>query len=467
MNVEVTKLPESRVALKIELTADEVDQALTRTYRQLVQRVNVPGFRKGKAPRAVVERAIGPEIFRHEGTEDAIRWGYRAAIEQEKLVPLDEAEIQATDHDDHLEPGQSFQFEATVSVKPEVQLPDYRSMRVSRSQADVTDKDVEALVDTLRERNATLEPVQRPADLGDVLTMNIAGRVEGQEVLNQDDFDFTLRDESAEGPDPTFPGLPEKLAGAKPGDIEEIALPLPEMYADRAMAGKTVALRILIKEVKRKVLPPADDDLAQSVSELKTLSELKDALRSNLELERRLEADEKLVTAAVEEVSERTFVEIPPILIEEEVTRMLDEMRRSFEQANLSLQTYFDTANRTEADVRNEMRESATRNVKTSLVLGAVAEAEHIEVSGAEVQAALNQLLGSAEVPESERRQMRSSSAVRSSLRGRIRRQRAIQKLVEIMSDGEEVSDGAAEAMADQSTDITEDAEEAVPVEAG
>src|SRR2546421_10378762 len=125
MNVEVTRLPESRVALKVELTPQEVESALDRTYKQLVQRVNIPGFRKGKAPRAVVERMVGRELFLHEATDEAVRWGYRKAIDQENLVPIEEAEIDAVENGhDHLEQGEAFQFEATVAVKPEVQLPD-------------------------------------------------------------------------------------------------------------------------------------------------------------------------------------------------------------------------------------------------------------------------------------------------------------------------------------------------------
>src|SRR5437764_9711019 len=166
MNVEVTKLPESRVVLKIELTEPEVEQALDRTYKRLVQRVNVPGFRKGKAPRPVVERMVGHEFFLHEATDEAVRWGYRKAVDQERLMPIDEAEIEAgEDHLHHLQPGEPFHFEATVAVKPEIPLPAYHSLHIERQPVEVTQEDVDALLGDLRERTATLEPTVRPAQI--------------------------------------------------------------------------------------------------------------------------------------------------------------------------------------------------------------------------------------------------------------------------------------------------------------
>jgi len=469
MNVEVTKLPESRVALKIEMTAQEVNQALDRTYKQLVQRVRIPGFRKGKAPRPVLERMVGHELFLHEATEEAVRWGYRKAVDQARVTPIDEAEIDAgAGEHEHVRPGESFQFEATVSVRPEVQLPDYHAIHIDRAEIVVSDADVENLLRDLQERNATLEPVVRPARYGDVITMNVTGRVDGVEVVNNENADFELVNEDEdERAHPVFPGLSGELEGANRGDIREPALKLPQLYHNQELAGKTLFLRILVKEIKRKVLPPLDDELAQSVSEFQTLDELRAALRSNLTLERRLEAEEKLVGEVVDAVSTRTFVELPPLLIEEEIDRMLEELSRNFERAHLSLQQYLETTGKSEGDLRNEMREEAIRSVKSSLVLSAVADAEDVEATSREVDAALEDLLRTLSTSETERRRLRSSSAVRANLRSRLRRQRAIQKLVQIVTGGEEVSTEATEAVADQTAATAEDTEETMAVEVG
>lgn len=468
MNVEVTKLPESRVTLKIELSPQEVEQALDRSYKQLVQRVTVPGFRKGKAPRPVLERVVGPELFVREATEEAIRWGYRKAIDQERLTPIDEAEIEAgKDGHHHLHLGEVFQFEATVAVKPEVELPDYHAIRLERPQVEVTEAEVDELLRGLREQSATLEPVVRPAQLGDVVTMNITGRVAGQEVINDENAEFALRDEEEEDRDPVLPGLSAELVGSNRGDIRELALSLPELYQNQELAGKTMFLRILVKEIKRKVLPPADDDFAQTVSELKTLEELKNTLRSNSMLERTLESEEKLVQDAVSAVTSRTFVEIPSVLVDEEIDRLLDDLRRQFALRRLSFEAYLETASKTEQDVRHELYDGALQNVKTSLVLGAIADAEGIEVQNRDVDAALEDLLRSARTSEAERRRLRSSNAVRSSLRNRLRRQRAALKLVEMVTGGEQVSPEATQAVADQTAAVAEDIEETVAVEVG
>src|SRR5579872_297783 len=468
MDVEVTKLPESRVALKITLTPDEIEGALDRTYRQLVQRVNVPGFRRGKAPRAVVERMIGHEVFLHEATEEAIRWGYRKAIDQEHLVPIDEAEIGADDgHGPHVHAGEPFHLEASVAVNPDVELPDYRALQVERPAVEVADTDVEALLQEIRQRNAILEPTVRAAELGDVVTMNVVGRVGGEDVINNEEADLELREEDEASVDNLLPGLSKELVGINRGEIREISLPLPELYPNADLAGKTMFLRILIKEIRRKVLPDLNDEFAQTVSEYGTLDELRGALRSNLELERRIEAEQELASAVVDEVRNSTFVQIPPVLIEAELERMVDDMTEAFQRRHLDLERELEQRNRGESDVRAEMREAAIRNVRTSLVLGGVADAEGIEVTNAEINASLEELFRAVNTPAAERRRIRQSTGVRSNLRSRIRRQKAIRRLTEIMSGGEQVSAEAADAIVDQTAGAGEDAQETLAVEIG
>lgn len=467
MNVEVTRLPESRVTLKIELAPEDVESALQRTYKQLVQRVSIPGFRKGKAPRPVLERMIGPDVFLHEATDEAVRWGYRKAVELENLTPLDEADVDTPgDAHDHVHPGEPFVFEATVTVKPAVELPDYSAIRVQPEQVEVTEEDVDALLGELQQRDVTLEPVNRPAQVGDVVTMNVTTKVGGDEVVNEENAEFELRDEENQEPNPLFPGLSEKLVGARAGDIEEISLPLPAGYDNPEWAGQTMFLRILVKDVKRKVLPEINDELAQSVSQYQTLDELKEALRNNLEAEKRMEADEKLVRESIDALVSRTFVEIPPVLVDEELDRMMEDLNRAFSGQGMSLELYLQTTGKPLEELREEMREGATQNVKSSLVLGALADAENIEVTNKDIDAAVNDLFRGARVSERERRELRSSSGVRSNMRTRLRRQRAIRRLVQVVT-GEDVSPEITEAVAEESAVPPEDTEETVPVEIG
>jgi trigger factor len=470
MEIEVTKLPESRIALKITLTPAEVDQALDRTYKQLVQRVNIPGFRKGKAPREIVERMVGAELFLHEATDEAVRWGYRKAIDQENVTPIDEAEVKPTDDHahEHLEAGASFQFEATVAVRPEVQLPDYSTIKLERNETDVKDEDINELLKELRQRNATLVPAVRPAQLDDVITMKITARVAGNVVIDEENADFELVDEQSEGATlhPQLPGLAQKMVGANRGDILEETLHLPELYANEELAGQTMILNLLVKEIKRKDLPALDDDFASSVSDVATLEELKEALRRNLEMERRIEADQQLASEAVEAVVSRSFVDIPPVLVEEQIDREMSDLERMFSSSRLTLDGYYQTTGRSEADLRQEMREPAVKTVKTSLVLGAVADREDIQVSNRQVEVALDELLRGMSVSENERRKMRSSTNVRSNIRNRLRRQQAIIDLVKIVSGGEEMASEAAETAVDRTSD-SKDPAETVAVEVG
>ena len=468
MNVEVTKLPESKVALKVELTPEEVEGALTRTYKQLVQRVSIPGFRKGKAPRSVVERLVGEEFFVHEATDDAVQWGYRKALDQAGITPIDQAEIGGHDgHEhDHIAEGQPFHFEATVAVKPEVQLPDYRTIKVERVQEPVSDEDVDGLLEELRLRQATLVPAVRAAQVGDVVIMNATGTVQGNEVFNEENAEYEIREPEADQQS-TLPGLSQHLLGTNSGQIVETSIDLPESYLNEEIAGKPMSLRILTKEIKAKVLPDLNDEFAGAVGSFETLEELRSALRSNLEEERKREADQKLVQQAIDEVVNRTFIDIPPVLVEEEIDRMIDEMRRMFEGSQMSFDDYQERSGQTEQQFRDQARENATKSVKTSLVLAAIAEAEGIHLSNRQIDAALEEVFRESPTTERERRRIRSSATARSNIRNRLRRQRAIQRLVEIVSGGDQVADEAADEHDEEITASTGAESETMPVEAG
>lgn len=463
MNVEVTRLPESRVTLAIELTPEEVDGALDRTYRQLVHRVNIPGFRKGKAPRPVVERMLGPETFLHEATDEAVRWGYRKAIDGENLTPLEVADIDTPGDDHaHLHPGEPFRFEATVAVRPQVELPDYHAISVTPGTVEVSDEDVENLVTELRERSATLEPVQRPAQIGDTVTMNVTAKVGGEEVISEEDADFPVQspdDEAASNP--VFPGLSEEMVGARPGDIKEPTLSLPEDYPREEWAGKTMFVRALVKEVKRTVLPEVDDDFVQSVSNFETTEQLRDALRTNIRAERQTQANEQTVRDSIEALSSRTFIDIPPVLIDEELDRMMKELQQAFEQQGMAFDLYLSATGKSEEEMRNELREGAADNVKQSLVLGALADAENIEISNKDVDAEIDVLLGGLRAGSAERRRIRNDNDIRSGLRSRLRRQRATRRLVEIAT-GESVPETATDAVEPDLADSADDESESV-----
>jgi trigger factor len=219
-------------------------------------------------------------------------------------------------------------------------------------------------------------------------------------------------------------------------------------------------LRALVKEVKRTVLPEVDDDFVQSVSNYETTGQLREALRNNIEAERQLQANEQLVRDSIDALTSRTFVDIPPVLIEEELDRMMKELQQAFEQQGMAFDLYLSATGKSEEEMRNELREGATENVKQSLVLGALADAENIEISNKDVDEEIDALLRGLRTGSAERRRIRNDTEIRSGLRSRLRRQRAIARLVEIAS-GEAVSDVATDAVEAEAPDIAGEESEA------
>jgi trigger factor len=446
VNVELTKLPESQVTLAIELAPAEVDQSLERTYRRLVQRLAIPGFRKGKAPRSVVERHVGLDSFLHEATDDAINWGYRKALEEHQLVPLTEASVQPGDEHEHMHPDTAFLFEATVTVRPEVQLPDYHSIRIDVPESDVTEEEVKAVIGSVREKNATWVPTVRPAQLGDTLTMNLTAISEGQTILSDENYDFELMDEAAEGATlhSELPQLAAEMVGVNRGEIREASLHLPDEYTKPELAGKLLIVRTLVKEIKRRQLPDLDDEFAQSVSSVATMQELRELIRANLTAEHVEERQRKIASDAVDAVVGATFLDIPAIMVDEEVDSELGRLEDMFKRQGLSLEEYYRAVNRNEADMRQEFRDPAAKTVKTSLVLNAVADAEDIRVDEKEIDDAVDVGLRYSDLSQPQRRKARASQSVRARIRGDLRRQRAIRALVHIVSGEDTESDELA-----------------------
>ncbi|MGH2447646.1 MAG: trigger factor [Chloroflexota bacterium] len=435
MNVEVTRLPESRVTLTIEVSPEELPQAFEAAYRKLAQRVNIPGFRRGKAPQAIVENAVGPELFLHEATDEAVRIAYRNALKQEHLVPLDQPEIEPGREAEHVEQGQSFTFKATVAVKPEVQLPDYKAIRIDREVTEVTDNQIDQVVETLRENNATLEPVVRPAQMGDVLLMNLTARAGGRAVVEDENAEFEMRPEVEGGPVAMLPGLSTELVGVNRGEIRELTLALPPNYPDEELSGQSLSVRALVREIKRKVLPEPSDDFASTVSKAETMDQLRDQIRDNLAVEQVIESTQKTIDQALEAVITRSFVEIPSILVEEEERSEVQRLERSLSSAQLDIGFYLAQTKQTEEEFRAQIHERAAATVKERLVLEAVADAEQIDISKQAINDYLARITASSS--RAERKRLQSSQSVQENVGDLLRRQEAGSRLVQLMTEEE------------------------------
>ena len=430
MKVSAQKLPESQVLLEIEVDPDQMEKSMDRAYKKLVQKVDVPGFRKGKTPRNMLERHIGRGRLLEEAIDIVIPEAYNKALEDEDIDAIDQPKLEVIS-------TEPLSFKATVPIRPNVELGDYSSVRVAREPVEVDEKDVEASLQELRQRYAIQEPVDRPVQTGDVITGDIRIIVDDKEVFKDEDAELHLR----EGRTVLLPGFTEGVVGAVKGAPKSIELTLPE-DAESSLAGKTAIVNVTVKEVKEERLPEPNDDFATQVGEgFESLDKLKERLHGDI-LER-LEASSEdryrdaALTALVESAG---TIEFPPVLVEREVDRFLSDQAR---QTGMELDRYFELLKQDKDQVREELRPSATERVKRSLVLGQLADSEKIEVAEAEIDAEIERLIAGASGGNDEQveryRQIFRSPEARSSLSRSLQSRKTLERLVEIAS-----RDGAA-----------------------
>lgn len=434
MQVEVSPAEEGKARLHVTLTAEEVGSVIDSTYQRVAQRVRVAGFRPGKAPRQLVLRTYGEEDFYHRATDELFRRWYPLALAESGVEAIDQGELESTGEHEHVRPGQAFSFSALVATKPEINLPDYEEMKIPAPSTEVTDAEVDKVLDAIRSSRATLEPVpSRPAQIGDVVKMNIHGRSQGEEVLSQDDFDFELVDETDQA-DPRFPGLSKELVGARPGDIRDVVLSLPPDYREQELAGESLSLKIVVKEVQRKILPELTDDFAKEVSSAESVSALREMIRHNLEHEKLDEATGKVSTEVVDALIARSNLQAPEILVEEEQDRMLREHRRYFERQDLKFDQFLMAARKSEDEYRSDLRPAAERSVKRDLILDAVAEAENLEPDPRTVDEEVRQMSEAVSNSERDVERLTHSPRLHATVADEMRRRMALTKLVEITS---------------------------------
>lgn len=435
MQVDVEKLEAGKVRLNVTLTAEEVGAAIDGTYQRLGQRVRIPGFRPGKAPRAMLLRSYGEESFYHQATDDAVRKWYPKALDQSGIRPLDVGTLDLGDDHSHLTPGDTFTFAAEVPTLPEIELPDYGQIQIPAPSSDVSEADVDKLIDELRMATSTLEPAPaKAAAIGDVVKMNIHGRSEGREVLSDEDFEFALVEEDQDR-DSNLPGLSKELVDSRPGDIREIVLSLGDDYRDEEMAGKALSLNIVVKEILRKVLPEVNDEWVVKVSgDAKTPDELRDRIRHNLEHEKRDEAINEVATQVIDSLIARTNPVVPEVMVNDELDTVMREQRRYFERRGLSFDQYLVAARKSEDEHREELRGTAERRVKRDLILDSVAAREGFEADPKDVDEQVNAMSKVASRSEADYERLSGSARLHDSIAEEIRRRMALTKLVEMAS---------------------------------
>jgi trigger factor len=431
VKVSAQKLPQSQVLLEIEVGSDQMEKSMDRAYKKLVQRVDVPGFRKGKTPRNMLERHIGRGRLLEEAIDIVIPEAYNKALEDEDIDAIGQPQIEMVS-------AEPLSFKATVPIRPNIDLGDYTSVRVPREPVEVDEADVDASLEELRRRYAIQEPVERPVRIGDVIRGDVRIVVDEREVYKDEDAEMHLR----EGKTVLLPGFAEGVAGTLKGEPREIPVTLPD-DADSALAGKTAIVHITLKEVKEERLPEPDDEFAKGVGEgFASLTDLKDRLRSDIRERQEMQAEESYRDAALTALVEQAgTIEFPPLLVEREIDRFLNDQARN---TGMELDRYLELIKKTPEEVREELRTSATERVKRSLVLGQLADTEKIETTDADVEAEVQKLIAEAGGGDDEQveryRRIFQSPEARASLGRSLVSRRTVERLVEIASQ----ADGAA-----------------------
>ncbi len=426
MKVSTERIPESQVVLEIEVEPERLERSLDRAYRQLAQKTEVPGFRKGKAPRQMLERYVGRDAVMQEALGLLIPEAYNQAIEEENIEAIDYPNIEVVQQEPLI-------FKATVAVRPSVDLGNYREMRVEREPVTVGEEQVNEKIEELRHRYAILEPVDRPVQMGDRVRADVRVSVDGRQVFSEDDAEIHLR----QGVPVLVPGFVEELLASEKGVEREFSIDVSPDHPQRLLAGKTCLCTVVVREIKEEKLPELDDTFAAVVGEgFPSVEALRERLESDLRQSAEQEADARHGEKVVDGVVAVASLEFPPVLAERETEQLLRE-RVSASGAG-DVERYLGHVGKSEEEVRQELRLQAVERIQRSLVLSKVAEAEAISVSEEDIDAEIERLAASSEPRGDEVRKIFDSAGGRDALRRSLLTRKTVERLVAIAS-GEEV----------------------------
>lgn len=404
ISVAVEPQPASRVLLRVEAPPSQVDEAIAAAVRRLAGRVRLPGFRPGKAPAAMVERAVGWETVRQEAVDALLPEVYTHALEQAGVQPVDDPELSL----DPLERGRPLSFTATVTVRPDVELGDYLQLRVDVPASEVSDEQVDEMLEEVRRRHGEIADVDRPAQAGDVLRCTLLMR-RGDEVLSGEGEDEKERDLELDR-DRLLPGLADALIGLEGGARRRFQLTLPADFAREELRGAVVDVEAAVSAVRERILPPLDDSLASLDGHGSTLDELRAHYRERLQAVSAERDHENLEAAALEALRDQAVVELPETMVQREIDRQLADLEYRLQSMGLPMERYLEYSSSTPEKLRAERRENAVQRLKLELALDALAGAEGIEVDEAQVEREEKRLAEGRKLTAPQRRRLHQAA---------------------------------------------------------
>ncbi len=387
MSVQVENLEKNMVKLTIEVSADELEKALQAAYLKEKHRISLPGFRKGKVPRAMIEKMYGPEIFFEDAANMLITQEYPKAVEESGADVVSRPEIDVT----QIEKGKPFIFTAEVAVRPEVTLGEYKGVTVTKVDNAVTEEELNEEIDRERKSNArTITVEDRAIAEGDTAVIDFEGFADGVAFEGGKGENHSL----VIGSHSFIPGFEEQLIGKNTGDEFDVNVTFPEEYHAQELAGKPAVFKVKVNEVKAEELPELDDEFAQDVSEFDTLAEYKESVEKKLVERKEAEGKRAQENEAIDIIVEASQMEIPDVMIENQIQSMMEDFANRISQSGLSMEQYMQFSGTSVEQMTEQMKPEALKRIQSTLVLEEIAKKEGIEVSEEDVDAELEKMAG-------------------------------------------------------------------------
>jgi trigger factor len=430
MKVSTEKAENRQVVLEVEADPEEVERSLGSAYRRLVQRAQIPGFRKGKAPREMLERHLGRETLLQEALERLVPQLLNQAIDEQGIEPIAQPEVEITQIDPVI-------FKATVPLSPTIELGNYQDISIHRESVEVTEEEINRVIAQLQSHQGTWEPVERPVQFGDLVTINVVGNVGGENVIDRNDLQFQV----IEGMPVPVPGFTEELVGIEVGKEKEFTISTPADYGAKELAGKDCLFKIKIIDIKEQKLPELGDEFAKSLGQgFKTFDDLKQDVSSHLQVMAEDGARRAYENKIIDALVEASKVEFPPVMVEKEIDRLITAQESELQASRISLEDYLRSQKKGREELREELRPIASKQIAGSLVLSKLADEEKITVSDEEVDEEIGTMAQNAGEQGENMVKLFKSAGARKSLEGVLVTRKTVKRLVEIAS-GEALAD--------------------------
>lgn len=385
MEVSKKELEGNKVELKVEITADRVNEALGQAYKKVVKDIDIPGFRKGKVPRKVLEARYGKEILHKDALDILIPKAYTEAVEETEIDPIDQPDIKDFD----IEEDSPLTFTAEVEVKPDVKLGEYKDLGIEKEDSEVKDEEIQEEIDRVRNQHGQLVSSDKEVvEEGDFVIIDFEGKKDGEKFPGGSAEEYSLEI----GSNTFIPGFEEQLIGAKVGEELELNVTFPEDYNAEDLAGEEVIFDVKVKEIKQKELPELDDEFAKEVSDYETFDKYRESIEERLQKSKEDNTQREYENKLIEKVSKNAEIDVPNKMVEEELNKMFQNFAQSVSQQGMEVEDYLNYTGTDENGWKEQNRKAAENRTRSNLVLETIAEKEGIEISDEEIEEQVNEI---------------------------------------------------------------------------